>query len=183
MAERIDITPEICRQLVRYDPETGKFWWRTRGIQWFSDQRSCSSWNAKYAGNEAFWVYTHDGYRKGLLLRVSFRASRVAWAITYGEWPKGEVDHINGIKDDNRISNLRDVVRQVNAKNRSRRRDNRSGYTGVEAAETDGKWKASIKGYGKNILLGIYATKAEAVAARQAAQKVLGYSPRHGLAV
>ncbi|RYD26034.1 MAG: HNH endonuclease [Lysobacteraceae bacterium] len=183
MADRADITPEICRQLVRYDPETGKLWWLERGMEWFTDLRSCASWNSKYAGKEAFWVYTDDGYRKGLLLRVPFRASRLAWAITHGEWPKGEVDHINGIKDDNRICNLRDVVRQVNARNRTLRRDNRSGYNGVGVAETAGKWKATIRGYDKSILLGIYATKAEAVAARQAAQKVLGYSARHGLPV
>lgn len=183
MADRSTITPEICRQLVSYEPNTGKLWWLERGPEWFTDQRSWASWNAKYAGREAFWVYTHDGYRKGLLLRVSFRASRIAWAIAYGEWPNGEVDHINGVKDDNRICNLRDVVRQVNARNRTLRRDNKSGLTGIGVTEASGKWKASIRGFDKNILLGVYATRAEAIAARQAAQKILGYSPRHGLPV
>jgi HNH endonuclease len=180
MADRADITPDVCRQLVEYNPETGRFYWRQRDQKWFSDRRSHSTWNGKYAGKEAFLVYTEDGYRKGLLLKVSVRASRLAWAITYGEWPKGEVDHINGVKDDNRISNLRDVVRAVNARNRSLRRDNRSGFNGIGVMPASGKWKAFIRGFDRNIALGVFETKAEAIAARLAAQKVLGYSLRHG---
>ncbi|BAK66879.1 conserved hypothetical protein [Sphingobium sp. SYK-6] len=181
MANRSDITPELCRQLLRYEPETGKLFWRKRGMEWFSDRRSYSTWNAKYAGREAFLVRTEDGYLKGLLLRSSFRASRVVWAIVHGVWPKGEIDHINGVKDDNRVANLRDVPRSVNARNRGMRRNNRSGITGVKLDLNSLRWHATIRGNGKNLFLGSFENRVDAIAARKAAEVEFGYSEGHGL--
>jgi hypothetical protein len=182
MAERSDITPEVCRQLVRYDADAGKLWWKERGMEWFSDLRSCASWNSKYAGKEAFWVRTEDGYCKGLLLRRSMRASRVAWAIAFGCWPKGEIDHINGVKTDNRLANLRDVPRAVNARNRGLRRDNRSGYTGVKRDLNSRKWLVTIRGDGRNVYLGSFTKLRDAIAARRHAEIALGYTEGHGKA-
>ena len=60
---------------------------------------------------------------------------RVAWALHYGEWPASFIDHINHIRDDNRIHNLRVVTRAENNSNAIRRMNYKTGYqAGLEAA-------------------------------------------------
>lgn len=109
-------------------------------------------------------------------------AHRVAIAITSGAWADYFVDHINGIKTDNRIVNLRAVDSYESAKNMPMRSTNKSGKTGVDclASREPTPWRARISDRGFPILLGWYGTKAEAVAAREAAEKVLGFHPNHG---
>nr|WP_175479900.1 HNH endonuclease signature motif containing protein [Paracoccus homiensis] len=107
------------------------------------------------------------------------QAHRVAWAVIHGRWPNGEIDHINGDRSDNRLANLREVTKRENHRNMAIRSDNTSGVTGVYWAREKGKWAAYIKA-DKMVALGRYDTFAEAVAARRAAEKVLGYHPNHG---
>lgn len=83
----------------------------------------------------------------------TYKAHRLAWLYVYGNMPIGEIDHINGIKDDNRIANLRDVTKSVNQQNRKFVR----GYS------RDGnRWKAQIRFGGKWKHLGCYKTEHEA---------------------
>lgn len=180
MAKEDDITAEMCRQLVRYDPQTGKLFWRWRSREWFADQRAFSSWNAKHADREAFIQPNDEGYLRGVMLRRTFRAQRVAWAVFHGHWPAGEIDHINGLKADNRIENLRDVPKKANCRNRRIRSDNRSGATGVALDLNTMRWRATIRALGRNVHLGVFDTKESAVAARAAAQAEYGYHPNHG---
>ena len=81
----------------------------------------------------------------------------------YGEHPKGDIDHINGIKDDNRIENLRDVSKSVNLQNRKQApKHSSSGVLGVSWHEDCQKWRASIKIQGKKKYLGLFTSKEEA---------------------
>lgn len=180
MAKRADITPELLRLLLRYEPETGRLFWKYRPIELFATKRAFGAWNAKHAGKEAFVQRNHEGYLRGVLLKFTFRASRIAWAVHHGCWPEGEIDHKNGICDDNRIGNLRDVTREVNARNRPMRRDNRSGYTGVKLDLNCMRWRATIRAEGRNLSLGSFATADEAVAARKDAESRYGYGGAHG---
>jgi hypothetical protein len=180
MAKRADITPELCRQLLRYEPETGKFYWNERDRSFFASQRSFASWNTKYAGNEALLQFSSDGYLRGVVMWQTLRAQRVAWAISYGVWPTGDVDHINGVKTDNRICNLRDVPRQVNSQNRRRRQNNSSGFNGVRLMPHNGRWRATIQADGQNVHLGVFETKEDAAAARKSAEARFGYHLNHG---
>ena len=119
------ITPDLVREFLSYDPESGKLFWKKRDEKWFSDKpisqaHSAKAWNRKYAGLEAFTTTGAQGYKNGSIFRVPLSAHRAAWAILYGEWPD-HIDHINRNRSDNRIVNLRSVTKAQNAQNQSPR--------------------------------------------------------------
>lgn len=119
-----------------------------------------------------------DGYLRVRVNGIQFRVHRIIWLMTHGRWPKGQIDHINGLPSDNRPENMREVTAQGNQRNQHIRADNTSGITGV-AAE-NGFWTARIKVDGKKVRLGRFLTIEEAAAARKAAERVLGFHPNHG---
>jgi hypothetical protein len=172
-------TPEDLRVLLRYEPDTGKLFWKPRDRVWFKNERTFAAWNTLYPGREAF-TYIDNGYKQGTIFCKRYRAHRVAWAIFNGKWPQDEVDHINGIRCDNRIKNLRDVPKNINAKNTRRRSDNTSGYIGVSWNKYVGKWTASITILNKMKNLGLFESIEDAIAARQKAELGHGFTERHG---
>jgi hypothetical protein len=109
---------------------------------------------------------------------VKYRVHRVVWLMTYGQWPVGQIDHINGVKDDNRIENLREVTAQENQRNSHIRVDNVTGVTGV--TRDGGCWRARIKVDGKKICLGYYKSFDDAVSARRRGEEQFGFHPNHG---
>lgn len=117
---------------------------------------------------------TRKGYLTVQYAGKKYAAHRLAWFFVYGEFPRGEIDHINGIRTDNRISNLRIVSRTVNCQNSHRlRRDNTSGHRGVSIHTTSGLWQAQITVDKKPIHLGYFKTKECAAAAYVAAKREL----------
>lgn len=109
----------------------------------------------------------------------SYYANVVAWRLMTGEWPQGEVDHINGDSSDDRWSNLRLVTHQQNQFNRCKNKNNTSGFKGVHAHKN--RWRARIMVGGKSICLGLYKTREMAHAAYcQAADKMHGEYSNHG---
>jgi hypothetical protein len=163
---------DYLRKRLRYEPETGKlFWLDYEGMP----QR----WLTRWAGKEAFTAYS-NGYLIGGICGVMFLAHRVAYAIHYGEWPDDQIDHINGVRRDNRISNLRVVNHQENLRNANMKRNNTSGITGVVLHKSTGKWLARIcVGY-RRIHIGYFDTLEEATAARKEAAAKYGFTERHG---
>lgn len=108
-----------------------------------------------------------DGYlRVSLFIRgktSTFRAHRLAWLAINGEWPSLDIDHINGIRTDNRIENLRCVDRSTNNENQRRPvTGNSSGFLGVSWSKEKRLWVAQICVKGKNKNLGRYPTPEEA---------------------
>lgn len=104
-----------------------------------------------------------------------FLAHRVIWLMQTGEWPRGTIDHINGIRTDNRWANLRDITKAQNGQNvRAARCNSSSGL--LSAFPKRGKWFSSIKTNGKPIYLGAFGTPEEAHVAYLAAKKVLHIS-------
>lgn len=176
MAKRILPTPERLRELLRYDPDTGKLYWRPRPAEMFSAgntsaEANCKSWNTKWAGEEAFSAVTDNGYRFGAVNYRNCFAHRVAWAIYHGEWPKNGIDHINGCKTDNRIENLREANKSENSINTGIRVDNTSGHKGVSWRKDRRKWRARISFDGSERHLGSFDSYDDAVAAYDAAAK------------
>ena len=97
-------------------------------------------------------------------------AHRIIWALHYGEWPKGQIDHIDGNGLNNRLSNLRDVSHSENQRNQRLHSRNKSGYRGVSLDRRTGKWQAHIWSNGKRIYLGRFDTALAAGEARTAAE-------------
>lgn len=105
---------------------------------------------------------------------------RVIWALAYGYWPKNEIDHINGIKTDNKLENLREVTGAENQRNRKTGVNNTSGCVGVTWHKKAGVWQAQIKTPEKYIYLGSFSDLDDAIAARKDAEKKYGFHENHG---
>jgi len=170
--DRADITPDIIRTLLDYDPNTGKLYWKRRPGK--------RTFNTRYAGTEALAFVDVCGHKKGRIHDIGFQAHRVVWAHVHGAWPTEQIDHINGDPADNRIDNLRDVPHILNHYNTKRHRSNTSGHQGVAWNKRVGKWMAYVGGAKQRQYLGHYANKDDAIAARVAAESKLGYHANHG---
>lgn len=177
-------SPELLRKLLRYEPETGKLFWRKRMPDMFSDgaktaAHQCNAWNVKFLNKEAFTCNCR-GYKVGAIFNKSYRAHRLIWAIVHGSWPINEIDHINGIKHDNSLKNLRTVSRAQNLRNIKKRKDNTSGHNGINWNKDIQKWNAKITLNNKQIHLGSYDCLSAAIIARKTAEKGHGFTERHG---
>lgn len=181
----MSIPIETLRQLLDYNPETGKLFWRDRPPEMFaytgrqSQVQSSKAWNARFSGKEAF-ANNHEGYLQGKIFSKIFLAHRVIFAVVHDRWPNNEIDHINGVGTDNRISNIREVDHNINCQNRPMTCLNTSGIVGVTWAETNQKWTAQIKINRKNIYLGQFNKIEDAITARKAASIKYGFHPNHG---
>lgn len=176
---RSDITPELLRILLSYESETGVFTWKSRPQSMFNSARSFSVWNKRYSGKPAFTAKMRR-YGCGSVLGFDFLAHRVAWAIHYGVWPSGEIDHINGNPSDNRIENLRDVDHKDNMRNVKKLSTNNSGVVGVCWDKYYGKWLATIHNGKKQESIGRFNDFDAAVRARKEAEIRHGYHENHG---
>jgi hypothetical protein len=173
------LTAEFVRQLVRYEPETGKLFWLPRPRALFQSSRSWKTWNSRFSSTEAFTAYTR-GYRHGVILGQFYKAHRVIWLIQTGEWPEDCVDHANGVRDDNRWRNLRAATHHENQRNKKRQARNANGMCGVRWIARSRKWQARIGIDGRSRHLGYFATVDEALRARAEANAAHGFSTRHG---
>ena len=153
MAESI-LTALQLQKLLDYNPDTGLF--------------LCRRNPSKIKGR-----LTTNGYRQISVNNERFAAHRLAWLYVYGQWPESQIDHINRIKDDNRIVNLRPATPKQNNENRGLPRKNKSGCNGVRPSITDNRWVSEIGHFGKTVHLGTFASKDLAIAARLAAESRL----------
>lgn len=170
---------ETLRQLLSYDPETGSLTWLPRNESFFKKARDANGWNTKYANTKAFQT-VHYGYLNGHIFKKHYYAHRIAWAIHYGSWPSGQIDHINGIRYDNRIANLRDVSHSDNQKNAKLRHDNKSGMPGIDWRGNASAWRVRVSRDGARHIVGYFKNLDEAVTARRDAQQKAAYHVNHG---
>ena len=167
MHKRKPITREFLQQHLIYYPETGLFRWRKRRFK-----VNCG-WNTKNAGQIAGSTCP-AGYVLISLGKERFLAHRLAFVMMTGTAPIC-VDHINGVRHDNRWSNLRSATRSQNNKNKGVRSDNSSGATGVSWHCQRKRWVAEITCEKKHKFLGLFDTIAEASAAyKKAAEQLYG---------
>jgi len=146
------LTQERLMQKVNYDPDSGVFTWKKgRG----------PAKEGSTAGRPH-----NRGYTRIAIDYKDYLAHRLAWLYVHGEWPRDEIDHINGDKKDNRIKNLRQATRTENCRNVKVHKRNRLGIKGVtERDDCIKRFSAHIMIEGKVLHLGRYETAEEAKAA------------------
>lgn len=144
-----DLTAERVRELLDYNSDSGVFIWKV--------QRAGFARVGTVAGS-----LNQSGYLRIKVDGVRYLAHRLAWLFVHGTWPKCELDHINQIKADNRICNLREVTRSVNLINRPLQKNNKSGFVGVHWDGKNSRWAARIQRQGKNRHLGLFTNIEEA---------------------
>lgn len=154
----MNLTQQRLSELLRYEPETGHFYWR--------ETRARGALRDGIAGG----VCT-NGYLNIKILGRRYLSHRLAWLYMHGRWPKHTIDHINGDKADNRALNLREATHSENQCNRKPQRNNSSGVVGVSWHAKTRKWRADIKFRGQQKTLGYYETVELAAKARAAAAK------------
>jgi hypothetical protein len=164
MARDPNFTADFVRSILDYDPETGVFRWKSRPE--CSDLRN-SLWTGRIAGTKVCGYIQIAIYVGGRT--VSIYAHRLAWLYVYGAWPEQHVDHIDRDKTNNRIANLRAATVAENARNRRKRSDNKTGFTGVAFRANRNKWEGRITLNGKTVWRHTFDTAIEANAARMAA--------------
>ena len=150
------LTVERARELLSYDAERGTLYWRI-------DRRGGAS------AGDRFGTQCKGGYRKGKIGKKFYLEHRLIWFIVHGEWPSQQIDHINRIAGDNRLSNLRLATHGQNQANRDSKGE--SGRRGVTWHKQCGKWQAFIQADGRFRYLGLFSSIEEAGAARDAAAR------------
>lgn len=141
----------MVRHRFAYDPATGALTWKVK-------YRWCSP--GDLAGGIA-----NNGYRRIQVKGKYIGAHRACWFLHYGEWPSQNLDHINGVKDDNRIANLREATKSQNGANRKVSKNNQTGLKGVTLYKGGPKYRAAIKLNGETHRLGLFDTAEDAHAA------------------
>lgn len=145
-----ELTADRLRSILRYDPDTGLFWWREPGKKRRLDRP---------AGN--IDPPPHD-YARVRIDGVKYLGHRLAWLYVHGEWPEPTTDHKNRLKHDNRISNLRLATQLQQMANMVAYRNNKIGLRGVHYHKQNGCWCARIKINGRNAYLGSFDDPEEA---------------------
>lgn len=153
------LTADALRKRVRYEPETGLF---------FANK----AFGKLPAGRQLGYVCKDTGYLVISLNHRIYKAHRLAWLYMTGSWPIDRIDHINGVKLENRFSNLREATDAGNNHNRHRAQsNNKFGLHGVYV-HPKGKFLAHIRVNKKKIHLGSFDTPEQAVSAYLAAKLI-----------
>jgi hypothetical protein len=143
------------KERLSYCPEAGVFTWL---------KTDCKKKTLIVAGTK-----DKEGYIRIHIFGKKVAAHRLAWLFTHGVWPKEQIDHINGVRDDNRIENLREATKTQNGYNRAAIR----GLKGVDFNKASAKVKARVRVEGRSVWLGSYDTEEAAHEAYLSAAKEL----------
>ncbi|QBR52757.1 HNH endonuclease [Erwinia sp. QL-Z3] len=160
------LTASEVKKILNYDSDSGIFTWILPASKSIKPGRVAGS-------------ISSNGYLRIKINGKSYPAHRIAWLLVHNTFPDTEIDHINGEKLDNRITNLRIASRLQNNRNVIKRKDNTSGFKGVSWQLPNKKWVARISVNRKRLTIGFFDSKEEAAEAyKQASIKYHGeFSP------
>ena len=148
-----ELTRQRLKEVVQYDRKTGLFYWRVS--------------TGKASRGSVAGHTDSSGYTKISIDGVKYFAHRLAWFYVYGKWPTKNIDHKDLCRNNNKLSNLRDIGQSLNGLNGPLRKNNSSGYTGVSYDARRGKWVAYINRNYRKKHLGNFENLRQAVAARK----------------
>ena len=142
------LTADLLKTVLDYDKGSGRFSWKIPP----ANQTLSVGDLAGYLRGNGYWYIKINGR--------GYSAHRLAWLYVNGEWPGYIIDHVNGVKSDNKIANLRQADKSQNGSNSALRSSNTSGFKGVTKCKN--KWKAQITHNQVVVYLGLFNTKEEA---------------------
>lgn len=178
-AEEIEFY-EYTKSLVDYDLETGVITWKAREVT----GRLSKTWNTMHAGKTCGSI-SKDGYTTTCVTYnsklLSVFVHKLLWFIAYNKLPACQIDHINQVRTDNRISNLREVTSAENNQNRRMASHNASGVVGVYWNKEDRRWVAKVTFNGEVFRLGGYKDIDDAEIAVKTFRKEKGFTELHGI--
>ena len=160
-----ELTQAKAKELLDYDPETGRITWKVSPCQSIP------------AGSPAGGIHV-EGYLRIKVNYHGYLAHRLIFFMQTGRWPVGEIDHLDGNRLNNSWSNLRECSREENMKNKKKRKGSK-GITGVSWHERSSRWKVHIGNNGKRISL-YESCLLDAVSTRYRLERELGFTERHG---
>jgi hypothetical protein len=166
------LTVDELREVFSYDPERGALYWKVD-----SGARARAGMRAGTLGigkTLRYQLVKYEGQQ--------YYTHKVIWALHHGLWASGEVDHIDGDRTNNSVTNLREVTHAENTRNARRRSDNRSGINGVCWEEKKNRWRVQIGKNGRIHQVGRYRDFFEACCSRKSTEQHLGYHANHGRA-
>lgn len=161
------LTQEDVRFLFNYDPDTGIITWKNT---------ECKSVRI----GDVVGAKHKYGYLLVYAYGKNYPAHRIIWLYVHGNFPEKEIDHINHIRDDNRICNLRSVTSSENSRNQTISSRNTTGVTGVSFNKSKNKYQSQIRYRKKDIWLGTFDNIEEAKQSRKQAEIKYGYHQNHG---
>jgi hypothetical protein len=176
MIPRKKMSIAYLHECFAYEPDTGIFTWKERPLSHFRSDLSRKRFNITHEGTKAGSIMTCGRIALNVN-KTKWLASRVAWAMMKGRWPKASIDHINGDHSDNSFVNLREATLQQNQFNRRPNKNNNLGVKGVSLLKNArrNKYRATIQINRKTIRLGRFETLDEAAQAyANAARKFHG---------
>lgn len=179
----MNLSSEFIQECLDYNQHSGILTWKLRPRNHFETDKGWKISSAKFSGTEA-GSCNGNGY---LQVHISGRiclAHRLAWVLAFGRWPKNNIDHLNGDKSDNRLSNLREATNSENQRNKNLSKNCTSGAKGVSFCKATGKWMVTLKIDGKTRFLGRFILKSEAASvAISARNQHHGAFANHGTAL
>lgn len=146
------LTQARLKELLHYDPETGNFIWINP-----------SPYAHKVHPGSKAGYENNNGYIEISISCKYYKSHRLAWLYIHGEMPSDQIDHINGIKNDNRISNLRQADNYQNCSNRPKDKRNTSGHKGIYWVPERAAWRVIIRFNWKAHSFGYFEDKDEAI--------------------
>lgn len=189
---KMQIDKKDLLSLLKYDKDNGIFTWKHRNALMFSHcgnpERVCNSWNTQNA-NKIAGCITKTTTNKYILIKISlngnnkkYLAHRLAWLYIYGDFPNGDIDHVDGNGLNNCIYNLRIVDSAINHQNQKLICTNTSGFCGVYFHEKTSKWYVQIVVNGKTICGGgMFNNKDDAISYRKLLNIKHGFHENHGI--
>src|SRR5262249_38391139 len=138
-----DLNKRFLMEILSFDEKSGFFFWKRNG-------------------SRAGWLEEATGYRRIVIDGHKYQEHRIAWLYVYDTWPKNRIDHIDGNRSNNAISNLRESSDVENSRNKKLHSNNLLGAKGVQVHTQSGKFRARIFVDGKHVSLGLYKTIGEA---------------------
>jgi hypothetical protein len=161
---------EVLEECFVCNSDAGILTWKNRPRKHFKTSLAQKTWNTRSAGKPA--GYPTSEYRYVKIVGKLYPIHRIVWKMATGLEPVEQIDHINGIKDDNRLCNLREATHGENQHNSGARKNSLLQVKGV-GKRPNGKFRAHARSEGEYVSVGTYTTLEEAKAAYDKAVQLL----------